>query len=151
MEGEEWELGVGCVAPMVRMSCSSGLMREVQEGRGPWKVGCWVEGGASQAVLRESWGDSRTCPGGCHPSQWYGGGSHQRIVSRVGPEETQKVGEVGALWSSGGEEVLSLLIPQHRDRNVLLFFFCCWIPITQTRTVGAATQLPSIAGGARRE
>lgn len=58
---------------------------------------------------RESWGDSRTCPGGCHPGQWCGGGAHQRSVSRVGPEETQKVGEVGALWSSGGGEVCHYL------------------------------------------
>lgn len=101
-----------------------------------------MEGGASQAMPRESWAGSRTCPGGCHPSQWCGGGGHRRSVSRVGPGETQKVGEVGALWSSGGGEVLSLSIPQHVN-NVLICFFYGWSPITQTRAVCAATQLPS--------
>lgn len=61
------------------------------------------------------------------------------------------MGEVGALWSSGGEEVLSLLTPQESNRNILLFFSCCWIPITQTRTMGTATQLPSLASRSGRE
>lgn len=52
------------------------------------------------------------------------------------------MGEVGALWSSGGEEALSLSTPQETNNDVLICSFCCQSPITQTRTVGAATQLP---------
>lgn len=65
-------------------------------------MGWRVEGGASQARQRESWGDSRTCPKGCRPGQWCAGAVRLRSVSRVGPGETQKAEEVGALWSSGG-------------------------------------------------
>lgn len=61
-----------------------------------------MEGGASQAGQKGSWGDSRTCPRGYHPGQWCGGAVHLRSVSKVGPGETQKAGEAGALWSSGG-------------------------------------------------
>lgn len=68
-----------------------------------------VEGGASQARQRESWGDSGTCPRGCHPGQWCGGVVLLRSVSGVGPGETPMAGEAGALWSSGGLQRSSVL------------------------------------------
>lgn len=85
-----------------------------------------MEGGASQARQRESWGDSRTCPKGCRPGQWCAGAVRLRSVSRVGPGETQKAGEAGALWSSGvlqGSSVIVTLLsaPLHNTSSTMLF------------------------------
>ena len=76
-------------------------MREAGGGGGLGGGGGGVEGGASQARRRQSWGDSRTCPRGCHPGQWCEGAAHLQSVSGVAPRGTQKAGEAEALWSSG--------------------------------------------------